>query len=192
MTYPPYMREKARQLRREQDLTIDEIAERLAVSRTTVYFWVGDMPRPKRVVQRANPPPAELGSRAMQAKYRRLREEAYELGRWEFPRIARTPTFRDFVCLYIAEGYKRHGFPRKLGRCGNQSRGLLDPLLLAKSRPLLDPVPRGSTFRRARCLLGERIEGPGGGHRLPAKVEQQSAAIPDVALEVRGSHGEVW
>jgi hypothetical protein len=107
MTYPPYMREKARQLRREQDLTIDEIAERLAVSRTTVYFWVGDMPRPKRVVQRANPPPAELGSRAMQAKYRRLREEAYELGRWEFPRIARTPTFRDFVCLYIAEGYKR-------------------------------------------------------------------------------------
>lgn len=101
------MREKARQLRRDKDLTIDEIAERMAVSRTTAYFWVGDMPRPKRVVQRANPPPAELGSRAMQAKYRRLREEAYELGRWEFPRIARAPTFRDFVCLYIAEGYKR-------------------------------------------------------------------------------------
>lgn len=43
----------------------------------------------------------------MQAKYRRLREEAYELGRWEFPRLDRVPTFRDFVCLYIAEGYKR-------------------------------------------------------------------------------------
>jgi orotate phosphoribosyltransferase-like protein len=35
------MREKARKLRREKELTIDEIAERLAVSRTTVYFWVG-------------------------------------------------------------------------------------------------------------------------------------------------------
>ena len=43
----------------------------------------------------------------MQAKYKRLREEAYELGRWEFPRLARLPMFRDFVCLYIAEGYKR-------------------------------------------------------------------------------------
>ena len=36
-----------------------------------------------------------------------MREESYELGRWEFGRLARLPTFRDFVCLYIAEGYKR-------------------------------------------------------------------------------------
>ena len=43
----------------------------------------------------------------MQRKYRRLRDEAYELGRWEFPRLTRFPTFRDFVCLYIGEGYKR-------------------------------------------------------------------------------------
>ena len=106
MTYPPYLREKARQLRAEQQLTIDEIAERLAVSRTTVYFWVGDMPRPKRCLVRPNVGHAK-GNQAMQAKYRRLREEAYELGRWEFPRLARLPTFRDFVCLYIAEGYKR-------------------------------------------------------------------------------------
>jgi hypothetical protein len=43
----------------------------------------------------------------MQAKYKRLRDEAYELGSWEFPRLARIPTFTDFVCLYVAEGYKR-------------------------------------------------------------------------------------
>jgi len=43
----------------------------------------------------------------MQTKYRRIREEAYELGYWEFHRLAEDPTFRDFVCLYIAEGYKR-------------------------------------------------------------------------------------
>jgi hypothetical protein len=40
----------------------------------------------------------------MLAKHRRLREEAYELGYWEFPRLLVHSTFRDF----IAEGYKRN------------------------------------------------------------------------------------
>lgn len=106
MTYPPYLREKARSLRSEKGLTIDEIADRLAVGRTTAFMWVSDMPRPKRCV--ARPGPAHvIGTSAMQAQYKRLRDEVYELGRWEFPRLCRHPDFRDFVCLYIAEGYKR-------------------------------------------------------------------------------------
>ena len=44
----------------------------------------------------------------MIAKYRLLREEAYGLGYWEFPRFVRLPTVRDYVALYIAEGYKRN------------------------------------------------------------------------------------
>jgi hypothetical protein len=44
----------------------------------------------------------------MQAKYKRLRDEAYELGRSEFHRLDRRTTFRDFVSLYIAEGFKRN------------------------------------------------------------------------------------
>jgi len=39
-TYPPYLREKARQLRRERKLAIDELAESLALPRTTIYYWV--------------------------------------------------------------------------------------------------------------------------------------------------------
>ncbi len=103
MAYPVYIREKARELRREKHLSIDEIAERLAVSRTTVYYWVRGMPLGRR--RRDNPHP---GARRMLAKHRRAREEAYELGYWEFPRLTRHPTFRDFVALYIAEGYKRN------------------------------------------------------------------------------------
>lgn len=44
----------------------------------------------------------------MKAKYRRLRQEAYDEGRWEFEQLALEPTFRDFVCMYIGEGYKRN------------------------------------------------------------------------------------
>jgi len=40
----------------------------------------------------------------MQARYRRVREQAYEDGRHSFSSLAADPTFRDFLCLYIAEG----------------------------------------------------------------------------------------
>jgi transcriptional regulator with XRE-family HTH domain len=103
MAYPRYVREKARELRREKHLSIDEIAERLAISRTTIYYWVGEIPLGRR--RRDNPHP---GARKMLAKHRRAREEAYELGHWEFDRLTAHPTFRDFVALYIAEGYKRN------------------------------------------------------------------------------------
>lgn len=43
----------------------------------------------------------------MQIKFRRLREEAYREGAASFQRLATDRTFRDFVCLYVAEGYKR-------------------------------------------------------------------------------------
>jgi AcrR family transcriptional regulator len=108
MTYPPYLREKARELRRSEALTIDEIADRLAVSRTTIYFWVGDLPRPMRCVSRAKPPPHHLGNKAMRAKYKRLREEAYQEGVASFESMSREQGFRDFVGLFIAEGYKRN------------------------------------------------------------------------------------
>jgi AcrR family transcriptional regulator len=107
MTYPPYMRAKARQLRAEEAFTIDEIADRLSVSRTTVYFWVGDMPRPDRCRQRSTLGHAR-GNAAMQEKYRRLREEAYAEGRASFDSMRREEGFIDFVTLFIAEGYKRN------------------------------------------------------------------------------------
>ena len=74
MAYPAYLREKARRLRREQRLTIDELAERLALSRTTVYLWV----RASRLSARGARTAAQrLGNAATQAEYRWLREEAY-------------------------------------------------------------------------------------------------------------------
>ena len=43
----------------------------------------------------------------MQRKFQELRDEAYARGVSEWEELLRHPTFRDFVVLYIAEGYKR-------------------------------------------------------------------------------------
>jgi hypothetical protein len=103
VAYPAYVREKARQLRLEKKLSLDEIAERLALPKTTIYYWIRDLPlgRPRR----ENGLP---GSRAMCRKYRLVGEAAYAEGKAEFDLLAGDPSFRDFVCLYIAEGYKRN------------------------------------------------------------------------------------
>ena len=44
MGYPAYIRERARELRTAKRLSLDEIAERLAVPKTTVYYWIKDLP----------------------------------------------------------------------------------------------------------------------------------------------------
>jgi AcrR family transcriptional regulator len=104
VAYPAYVREKARKLRVEKHLSIDEIAARLALPRTTVYYWLRDMPlgRPRRwsAGQRR-------GTRNMQRKYALRRAAAYLQGRIEFADLIEDPTFRDFLCLYMAEGSKR-------------------------------------------------------------------------------------
>ena len=104
MAHPPYLRDKARKLRAERHLSVVEIAERLALPKTTIFYWVRDLPlgRPRR----ANPG-QRLGNQRMADNYRRRRDDAYAEGREEFSTLAQEPTFRDFVCLYVAEGYKR-------------------------------------------------------------------------------------
>jgi hypothetical protein len=105
MTHPAHLRDCARRLRIEKQLTLDEIAERLALPRITVWTWISDLPltRPRRATAGA-----ALGNAAMQAKYRKLREDAYAQGLAEFDELVAKPTFRDYLVLYIAEGYKRN------------------------------------------------------------------------------------
>lgn len=103
MVYPAYIRARARELRTKNHLSLDELAKHMALPKTTIYYWIKDLPLGRE--RRESP---HNGTRAMQAKYRRLREAAYEQGQVEYDELARVPTFRDFVVLYIAEGYKRN------------------------------------------------------------------------------------
>lgn len=96
------MREKARSLRVEKHFSLDEIAARLALPKPTVYYWIRDLPlgRPRR--ENGHP-----GNNAVVRKHRLMREAAYTQGQGEFEEMTRDPTFRDFVYMYIGEGYKK-------------------------------------------------------------------------------------
>src|SRR4051794_39926046 len=103
VTHPAYIREKARQMRVERDLTIDEIAERLAISRQTIFHWVRDLPMqgPRRT------PGLERRDNGNRERFKALRDAAYREGWEQYDELVHEPFFRDFVCMYIAEGYKR-------------------------------------------------------------------------------------
>lgn len=107
MAHPEYIRKKAVQLRVEKKLTIDEIAERLSLSKTTIYYWVKDIPIPRKPGRAFRTKAQRLGTMAMQARYTKAREMAYERGAAEFEFLIGLPSFRDFVCAYLCEGYKR-------------------------------------------------------------------------------------
>lgn len=130
MTHPVYLKDKARHMRIEKRLTLDEIAERLALPKTTVWYWIRDIP----VVISRQAPNQKLGNEAMQRKYRLLREEAYATGLAEFEELCAEPTFRDFVCLYIAEGYKRSRNTVSIANSDPAVMRLSDPWIRSYSR----------------------------------------------------------
>ncbi len=104
VAHPDYIRRKAVELRLERNLTIDEIAERLALSRTTVFYWVKDIAIPETRRQSAA---RQRASDANRDQARRKRDAAYEEGVRMYPGLIGEPTFRDFICMYIGEGTKR-------------------------------------------------------------------------------------
>lgn len=105
MAYPAYINDKARQLRIEKRLTIDELAERMAISRTTIYGWIKDLPIGTTENERLASRRAGEASRRIHA---RRRAAAYTQGEAEYATLSTEKTFRDFVCMYIGEGYKRN------------------------------------------------------------------------------------
>lgn len=107
MAYPAYIREKARELRAEKKLTIDELAERLAIPRTTIFGWVRDLEIPRTSNDGWPESARRKGTRAMQVKYRALREAAYEDALHFYLHLSEIPSFRDFLVLFITEGHRR-------------------------------------------------------------------------------------
>jgi hypothetical protein len=91
-------------------MSLDEIAECLALPKTTVWYWIEDLPDPE-IKNRLTPGRRRAlaaAKRTNQARFKAKRDAAYAQGSDEFDALAIEPGFRDFVCMYIGEGYKRN------------------------------------------------------------------------------------
>jgi AcrR family transcriptional regulator len=123
-----HLREKAIRLRTERLMTLEEIVKRLKLPKTTVYYWIRDIPIPrteKQTIAQRN------GTLAMQAKFIAIREQAYQQGLMEAPELLKDSLFRDFVVLYMAEGYKRN---RNAVAVGNSDPAIVKLVYLWISR----------------------------------------------------------
>jgi hypothetical protein len=92
MTHSQHLRDMARLMRVRRQLSVDQLAKRLALPRSTIYYWVRDLPL------------REAG-RARVARPKRA--GAYEQALRNYDELIAQPTFRDFISVYIADGYKR-------------------------------------------------------------------------------------
>jgi transcriptional regulator with XRE-family HTH domain len=162
MAYPAYLRNCARELRTTKHLSLEEIAERLALPKTTVYYWIRDLPLGR---ERNWSPGQRKGNRVMQNKRRVLRGEAYAQGARRWAELINLSTFRDFIVLYIAEGYKRSR--NTASRCNS------DPAIVALATPCFrrlsthsPAVSVQSTLTKTRMSCGH--SGPRCSPSIPA------------------------
>ena len=187
VAYPPYLRERARQLREDKHLTLDELTECLALPKTTVYYWIRDIPLGK---PRRHSAGQRKGNRRMQEKYRLKREAAYRQGEREFAQLAQDPSFRDFVALYIAEGYKRN---RNVVAIGNSDVAVM-LVAVRWLRRLSARPPRFSIQYHAdqdinelQAFWGERLGTDPHGIRLQRKSNSNGLA----GRRWRSTHGVI-
>lgn len=103
-----HLRAKAVELRTQQRLTLGEICERLALPKTTVYHWIKDIPFTGKHRSALQTRAQRAGNQASSAKYRKLREEAYQEAWESAATVLSEQHLRDFVVLYMAEGFKRN------------------------------------------------------------------------------------
>lgn len=93
-----HLKEKAIRLRRSKRSLV-EIVQMLGLPKTTVYGWVKEIPLGrKRTV-------SMVGTKAMQAKYKALRDEAYNQAADKADELLHE--LRDFVVVYMCEGYRK-------------------------------------------------------------------------------------
>jgi hypothetical protein len=107
----------------------------------------------------------------MQARYRKLREDAYAQGLVEYDALIKLPTFRDFVVLYVAEGYERN---RNRVSIANSDASIV--AMAAGWLGSCRPRARRTRFSTTRTRISESFadSGPRCGSTKPISVSNAS------------------
>ncbi len=189
----------ARSLRVEQQLTVDELAVRLSLPRSTIYYWVRDLPlRGPRSQMRGE----GRHRSGVQTVSRANGEAAYEEGLETFDGLLAQPTFRDFVCIYLAQG--EHGDRERVALSNSDPavmrlvsrwlRRLTDrsPFLSLRYAPGQSPNELRrfwgevtGTEPRAIRLRGTCAEEPGGDPAPAPSHGRLTVAVHDTLLRAR-------
>jgi hypothetical protein len=102
---PQYVIDKAIELRLKHKMTVPEIAEHLAVAKSTVDGWMKDYPLEERTKKQGN---AQIAAaKANRENAAKKRQEAYDEGWEQAPELFKDSEFRDFICMYLGEGTKK-------------------------------------------------------------------------------------
>jgi len=99
-----HLKEKATKWR-EEGKSLTYICERLSLNKSTVHYWIKGIKyeRDKQTYGQ------QRGTQAMVRKYKTLRKEAYDKAFEEAPALLKNNYFRDFILLYMTEGFRRTG-----------------------------------------------------------------------------------
>jgi len=97
-----HIRIKARKLR-QQKKSIDEISNNLHLPRTTIYYWVKDIPLNREV--KIN---VKKAAAANKKKWELIRNDWYQTMYKNATEVLENRIIRDFIVMYMAEGYKRN------------------------------------------------------------------------------------
>lgn len=101
-----HVKTKALEMRSEGK-TISEICLFLSLPKGTVYYWIKDLPRKISGRTDLQRQALKKALTANKKKYKALRDASYEIGISEYDSLMKDNTFRDFVMLYLTEGFRK-------------------------------------------------------------------------------------
>jgi AcrR family transcriptional regulator len=181
----------ARSLRVEQQLTVDQLAARLSLPRSTIYYWVRDLPLRDGARDRAGGPSFHTCGAAGQAPRkvtRALSDAAYEEGLATFAELSVQPTFRDFVCIYLVQGEQRDRTRVALSNSDPAVMRLVSrwlPRLTDRAPFLLLRYDPDQSLNELRRFWSEAT----GTAPRAIRVHGSAGPLPDDQLVPRPSHG---
>lgn len=99
-----HLRGKAVALRGD-GYTLTEISAMLALNKSTVYYWIKGTRLPQRTNKQTTA--QRNGSAAFSAKWKKIRDDMYNMGLSEAKTLDRDLALRDFTLIYLTEGFRR-------------------------------------------------------------------------------------